>query len=306
MAVSNKRVSKRWCFILLIMVQIIGYYILVSKYTTVPLQVVQDARPVIHDTHNPLSAYHEHSIHAHLNVTHNAFNNTKRKPITQDIILYGHNHRLQQCLWSNTPHPKEFVHSLFQRLRAFQILRKATNLKFILSFGSLLGAYRGGGFIPWDHDLDIIIPIWLNLDALNDTSGVHYDHCDKAHQMLLQTLYNNQTRESQRINKIKKKLCGLTLKQWTHTVAAYLNTTLEAKDVGTLYVANRQLIQWIPHPGTRADMFITINFNKWALINSTLCLCKFNTLRLWCYQDASTQLELEYGPNFMVTNKSWY
>eukprot|EP01083_Nonionella_stella_P138216 420612_1 len=106
----------------------------------------------------------------------------------------------------------------FSKITSVSNLEKSNKSQFILSFGSLLGAYRGGGFIPWDHDLDIIIPIWLNLDALNDTSGVHYDHCDKAHQMLLQTLYNNQTRKSQRINKIKKKLCGLTLKQWTHTV----------------------------------------------------------------------------------------
>ncbi len=35
---------------------------------------------------------------------------------------------------------------------------KEHNLKYLLFYGTLIGAVRHGGFIPWDDDLDIVMP----------------------------------------------------------------------------------------------------------------------------------------------------
>ena len=35
---------------------------------------------------------------------------------------------------------------------------KENNLKYTLAFGTLIGAVRHGGFIPWDDDVDVIMP----------------------------------------------------------------------------------------------------------------------------------------------------
>ena len=35
----------------------------------------------------------------------------------------------------------------------------ANNLQYVISFGSALGAYRHKGFIPWDDDIDVDMPI---------------------------------------------------------------------------------------------------------------------------------------------------
>ena len=40
----------------------------------------------------------------------------------------------------------------------FDEICRSHNLKYFLSFGSLIGAIRHKGFIPWDDDIDIIMP----------------------------------------------------------------------------------------------------------------------------------------------------
>ena len=43
-------------------------------------------------------------------------------------------------------------------LRKFDSLCKANGIRYFAAFGTLLGAVRHGGFIPWDDDLDVWVP----------------------------------------------------------------------------------------------------------------------------------------------------
>ncbi|MGQ0468134.1 MAG: LicD family protein [Sporichthyaceae bacterium] len=43
-------------------------------------------------------------------------------------------------------------------LRTFDAFCSAHNLRYYLAYGTLLGAVRHGGFIPWDDDVDVMMP----------------------------------------------------------------------------------------------------------------------------------------------------
>ncbi|NLL56399.1 MAG: LicD family protein [Clostridiales bacterium] len=47
---------------------------------------------------------------------------------------------------------------LYQMLVEFDSICKEHNLRYYLAYGSLLGAVRHGDFIPWDDDLDVVMP----------------------------------------------------------------------------------------------------------------------------------------------------
>ena len=78
----------------------------------------------------------------------------------------------------------ELHEKLLEILKFFKKYCNENELRFFLAFGSCLGAVRDKGFIPWDDDVDIIMPPedYKKLKALWKPGEVieHYTLCDST------------------------------------------------------------------------------------------------------------------------------
>lgn len=54
---------------------------------------------------------------------------------------------------------KEYQENVNDVLDAFHDLCKKNGLHYYVAYGSLLGLIRDGGDIPWDYDIDVLVPI---------------------------------------------------------------------------------------------------------------------------------------------------
>lgn len=52
---------------------------------------------------------------------------------------------------------EEMQNTEFRMLEYFDSVCRGANIDYCLAYGSALGAYRHGGFIPWDDDMDVYI-----------------------------------------------------------------------------------------------------------------------------------------------------
>ena len=76
---------------------------------------------------------------------------------------------------------REFQNLAIATLNEFAKVCETNEIPYVLAYGSLLGAVRDGGQIPWDYDVDVFVPFEERLrlvDALNhDLNAKYYFYC---------------------------------------------------------------------------------------------------------------------------------
>jgi len=83
-------------------------------------------------------------------------------------------------------------------LKEFDYFCRSNNLSYFLFYGTLLGAIRHKGFIPWDDDVDVAMPredyeTFLKLAADNTYFSIIHSKMNKKYGELYAKIYDNTT-----------------------------------------------------------------------------------------------------------------
>ena len=84
---------------------------------------------------------------------------------------------------------EEIKQTLLNILIQFDHMCKKYNLKYSLAYGTLIGAARHSGFIPWDDDIDVVMPQddYLKLISIEEVKNphqrysLHMGECEKKY-----------------------------------------------------------------------------------------------------------------------------
>jgi lipopolysaccharide cholinephosphotransferase len=101
-------------------------------------------------------------------------------------------------------------------LKHFDRLCRSNNLVYFLNYGSLLGAVRHAGFIPWDDDIDVMMPrsdYNKLIQVLESNEHENYQfismHTDRKYFAPIAKMYDNNTLLIQNYGQIESHELGI-------------------------------------------------------------------------------------------------
>jgi len=195
-------------------------------------------------------------------------------------------HSLPVCTWSDEDASKyDYPFWTGTTAAAFERTVDALNeagVMYLLIDGALLGAWRHGGPIPEDRDMDIVCPVWLNDIATCADNKVP-------------TL-----RGYEKNDETKLELCGKTRASYVDESKAWLEskfpaaTGFETRDFGGLSVN---------FAGVRVDWVVSI-LDQSILHDGPLCQCRFGNTHGICLEHTDRLLERFYGKGYMKPHRA--
>ena len=184
-----------------------------------------------------------------------------------------------RCSWSGRP----YVHPYWARGDAFVKTIEALNdagVVYFLTDGALIGAYRHGGPVPCDGDMDIVFPTWLN--GLADCEDVKDGR---------PTLRGYETNDESNLT-----LCGKTREDYVAMAGDWLRRkvpslrSIAPRSFGGLRV---------DLAGVGVDWIVSI-LDQSYLHDGPMCRCRFGATWAWCLEGSLPLLKRIYGDSVLT------
>jgi len=223
-----------------------------------------------HETHASLST-HEIRQKTPLLNSHVQAHMVKRvEPKKNSLDMF------QQCSWSG----HKYLYPYWDN-PVFENTIRALNeagVIYFLTDGALIGAYRHGGPIPCDGDMDIVFPVWLNgLATCEDAATPILRGYEKNDESLL-------------------TLCGKTREEYVSEGAAWLRKhvpnipSIAPRKFGGLRVN---------FAGIGVDWIVSI-LDQSYLHKGPICRCLFGSTEALCIEDSLWLIKSIYGENVLT------
>lgn len=177
------------------------------------------------------------------------------------------------------------------------------NLKYYLYAGTLIGAIRHQGYIPWDDDIDIIMPKkdfekFMN-QYKSDRYAAIWPFNNKEHEFAFGRLYDKKTFHKWG----RHKALGLFID--IYVIFGAIEDGLERRNH---FSKIKKYSRWINRIGTVRRRMAKLNVWPFKTLNSTLInrLCKVMYLELSKYSNKDTSYIHTYGGGQFVVRKDLF
>lgn len=160
------------------------------------------------------------------------------------------------------------------------------NINYFIGFGTLLQAYRDGFIDYKDHDVDIMIPIWLNkhIFQCSEYKPVNSKKYNNISVKLTNKFQICNKNFSYYHNKFEKYIRSLNITNVRYVVKYTRNTIIYLD--GLIY--KYELDTWL------------MISNEWTYRDINICECEFCGRMVKCLKNPMTSILIDYGSDWMI------
>jgi hypothetical protein len=179
---------------------------------------------------------------------------------------------------------------LREMLYVFHRLCEQNQVYYIIAYGTLLGAVRHWGMIPWDDDIDVLVrsvdrkKIYLILNQMRDEYGFKIEHLNKLSRVIVED-------------------------EQSYCLDIFFGTDIDNKVIRTFThefekIQDNYIEEFLPKTPSNAWWWNGFDFDSDLIEKRKKFI--YDDLYVWGPERADELLKIWYGDNYLTTCKTHY